>query len=145
MTTAVILCSTTPAPFASNDYSLRQQHNCFTGTVFWKAAALADLLPTQKGLLLPHARTCCSSFPGRLTKQITVTTVHRICLHTAKHVEASPFAMCGFVTFHFSNVGKAEKDVLTSNMEPRSPTLGLNVRTLNEVVRTSLFDLLGKT
>ena len=39
VTTAVILCSTTPALSALNDYSLRPQHNCSTGSAFGRLSS----------------------------------------------------------------------------------------------------------
>ena len=95
MATAFILCSTTPALSALDDHILRPQHNCSTGTVFLKAAALADSLFTQQGLVLSHVRTYCSSLPGRAIWHITVSPVHMsVPAHTTARCSISLFGVC---------------------------------------------------
>ena len=67
VTTAVILRPTTPALTAIKSYSIRPHHNCSTASVTLMAAAPADPLLTQQGLVLPQPSTFYSSLLGRLT------------------------------------------------------------------------------
>ena len=63
----VTTSSTTPELSALNNFSLHPQNNCATGSVFWKAAAPADFLLTQQGLVPSHGSAFYSSSSGRLT------------------------------------------------------------------------------
>ena len=86
----------------------RPHHNCATDSVFLKAAALAGLLLRQQGLVLPQASTFYRSLPGRVTRHITVSTVHMpLPAHNTARCSIS-LSVFAFVTFQFSDGRTAE-------------------------------------
>ena len=91
------LCSRAPALSALKGYSLSPQHNCSSASVLLLAAALADSLLTQVGLVLSWASALCSTSSGRLTWQVTVSTVSLLAHITARcSIPISVFVFCTF-------------------------------------------------
>ena len=58
--------------------------------------------------MTPRANAFYCSLPGRVTRHITVSGVHVLCLHTTQHVAASPSPVFVLVKFQFSDGTTAE-------------------------------------